>query len=202
MNIEHLSFYANAAAFGLVFALWFVFAGVFFLRKRPETPPDAKRSPLSWIGLALQGAGFGVVWAIRRSPIASPIVDGQFTLNIVLSVFAVVIAAASVWFATAAIKELGKQWSLAARLVEGHQLVKSGVYGLVRHPIYTAMLGMLVATGIVFSHWIALIAGILVFYVGTRIRTHLEEDLLREAFGEEFTSWEGRVPGLIPFLKL
>src|SRR6187402_1837735 len=101
MNIEQVSYYANAAAFGLVFALWFVFAGVFFLRKRLEAPPDAKRSPLSWIGLALQGAGFGVVWAIRRSPFSSPLIAGQFTLNIVLSVIAVVIAATSMWFAMA-----------------------------------------------------------------------------------------------------
>lgn len=202
MNVEQISYYTNTAAFGLVIALWFIFAGVFFLRRRPEAPPDAKRSPLSWIGLGLQGAGFGVVWAIRRSPVGSPLIGEQFALNVGLSVLAVVIAAASVWFAMAAIKELGKQWSLAARLVEGHKLVKTGVYGIVRHPIYTAMLGMLVATGFVFSHWIALITGIVVFYIGTKIRTTLEENLLREAFGEEFSSWEARVPGLIPFVKV
>ena len=50
--------------------------------------------------------------------------------------------------ANSAIKELGKQWSFQARLIEDHKLVTSGVYQIVRHPIYAAMLGKLLATGI------------------------------------------------------
>lgn len=201
MNTESVSYYINAASFGLVIALWFVFGWTFFLRKKPTSTPDTKRAPKSWAGLVLQGAGFGMVWSIRRTPVASPLIDGQFTANIALQLLAGVIAAASVWLAMSAIKELGRQWSLAARLTEGHKLIMTGVYGYVRHPIYTAMLGMLVATGFVFSHWAALGAGILVFYIGTKIRTNLEEGLLREAFGEEYNSWAARVPGLIPFVK-
>lgn len=113
-----------------------------------------------------------------------------------------IVAAASVWLAISALRELGRQWSLEARLVEGHKLVKTGVYQIVRHPIYTAMLGMLVAMGIVYSHWLALVAGIFVFLIGTKIRTVFEERLLSEAFGEEFSEWKARVPGLIPFLKI
>ena len=202
MNTDQISYYVNTVAFGLVLAVWFAFVWTFFLRKRPESGADTKRAPVSWLGLALQGAGFGLTWSIRRSPFASPLIDGQFAFNIALSVFAVILAAASVWLAMSAIKELGKQWSLAARLVEDHKLVTTGVYGFVRHPIYTAMLGMLVATGIVLSHWIALIAAVIVFYIGTKIRTNLEEGLLRDAFGEEFEVWKAKVPGLIPFVKI
>lgn len=202
MNVEQISYYSNAVSFGVVILLWFVFAGTFLLRKKPQSAPDTKRAPKSWVGLALQGAGFGVVWAIRRAPFASPLFDGQFVLNLVLQLLAVVIAAGSVWLAMSAIKELGKQWSLAARLTVDHKLVMTGVYGVVRHPIYTAMLGMLLATGIIFSHWIALTVAIVVFYIGTKIRTNLEEELLRDAFGDEFKTWEERVPGLIPFVKI
>jgi len=120
----------------------------------------------------------------------------------VLQIVGVVLAAGSVWLAVLAIKELGRQWSLAARLTEGHKLITTGVYGIVRHPIYTAMLGILLATAIVFSHWVALMAAVAVFLIGTNIRTNLEEGLLRDAFGEEFKSWEAKVPGLIPFVKI
>lgn len=201
MEIEQISFYANAAAFGIVIALWFVFAWNFVLRKKPASPPDAKRSTPSWAGLVLQGLSFGLVWGVRRSPFASPLIEGQFVLNIVLQIAAVILAAASVWLAIRAISELGKQWSLTARLTEGHKLVKTGVYGIVRHPIYTAMFGLMIATGIVFSHWIALAAAMVIFLIGTRIRTFLEESLLREAFGDEFAEWEKRVPSIIPFVK-
>ena len=101
-----------------------------------------------------------------------------------------------------AIKELGKQWSLQARLIEDHKLVPGGVYQIVRHPIYTAMLGMLIATGIVVSHWLILLIAVAVFIIGTKIRTVSEEKLLRDAFGGEFEDFAAKVPGLIPFLKI
>jgi protein-S-isoprenylcysteine O-methyltransferase Ste14 len=200
--MEQTSYYISAAAFILVMICWFVFAGRFFLSKKPDSGKETVRAPQSILGLALQGAGFGFVWAIRRQPLFSPIVDGQYILNCVLSLLAVLTAVFSVWLAVAAINELGKQWSLTARLVEGHKLITSGVYRIVRHPIYTAMLGMLLATGLVFSHWIALIIAVPVFMIGTKIRTNSEEKLLRDAFGEEYEDWKKRVPGLIPFLNI
>ncbi len=202
MTIEQISQYANLAAFGVVMLSWFVFAGTFLLRKKPESAPDTKREPRSWLGLILQGAGFGFVWAVRRSPFGSPLIDGQFAINLLLQVISIVFAISSVWLAMSAIKELGKQWSLQARLIEDHKLVMSGVYQIVRHPIYTAMLGMLIATGLVLSHRMALAAAIIVFLIGTKIRTSFEESLLGDAFGQEFIEWKAKVPGLIPFVKI
>ena len=132
----------------------------------------------------------------------SPVINGQYLLNVAVQMLAVLIAAGSVWLAMSAIKELGRQWSLQARLIEGHKLVTRGVYQIVRHPIYTAMLGMLLATGIVFSHWMILLIAIVVFIAGTKIRTNLEEGLLRDAFGDTFETWKAKVPGLIPFVKI
>lgn len=201
MTIEQISQYANLAALVVVILSWFVFAGTFLLRKKPASAPDAKREPRSWLGLALQGAGLGFVWAVRRSP-DLPLIDGQFAINILLQVISIVFAISSVWLAMSAIKELGKQWSLAARLIEGHKLVKTGVYGLVRHPIYTAMLGMLLTTGLALSHWLSLATGLIVFLIGTKIRTNFEEGLLSDAFGKEFIDWKAKVPGLVPFVKI
>ena len=202
MAAEQISYYANLGSFGVVICMWCVFAGTFFLRKKPESAPDAKRAPASWIGLILQGIGFGIVWAVRRTPFASPFIDKQFAANIAFQAISILLAIWSVWLASSAIRELGKQWSLQARLIEGHKLVTSGVYGIVRHPIYTAMFGIMAATGLVFSHWIALAVAVIVFVVGTKIRTTAEEDLLRDAFGEEFDGWKAKVPGLIPFVKV
>ena len=200
--MEQVTFYANAAALGIVIVLWFAFAGTFFLRKRPESAPDAKRSEKSWVGLILQGVGFALVWSMQRRPVFSPIIDTQPAISLIFDIIAIVFAFSSVWLAMAAIKELGKQWSLAARLVEGHKLVTTGVYQVVRHPIYTAMFGMLIATGIALSHWVGLVGGIIVFCIGTKIRTIFEERLLNDAFGSEFTEWRAKVPSLIPFVKI
>ena len=178
---------------------WFVFAGVFLLRKKPPSPPDSKREPGSLFGVALQGVSYGVVWGVRRTTFTG-IVSSRESITIVASVLAICAAVGSVWLITMAVNTLGKEWSLTARLVEGHKLATSGPYALVRHPIYAGMLGMLVATGLAISHWAALLAALVIFFIGTAIRVRSEEKLLREAFGEQFESYARSVRAIVPGL--
>jgi protein-S-isoprenylcysteine O-methyltransferase Ste14 len=199
--MEQISFYAGAVSFGIVILSWFIFAGTFLLRKKPESSKDAKHAPKSFIGIALQGVSFGLVWALRRAPFLSPFVDGQFVLNIIFQVSAVLLAVGSVWMANSAIRELGRQWSFQARLIEDHKLITSGVYKIVRHPIYAAMLGMLIATALIFSHWLAAIIAVPIFLIGTKIRTVAEEKLLREVFPDEYKAYAEKVPAFVPFVK-
>lgn len=200
--MEQLSFYTTATSFAVVIIGWFVFAWTFFLRKKPESSPDKTSAPKSFIGIAMQGVSFGLVWALHRTPVFSPFIDNQYLLNIILQIVAILFTISALWLANSAIRELGKQWSLQARLVEDHKLIISGVYGFVRHPIYTAMLLKMLATGFVISHWLVVLGALMVFIVGTLIRTRLEEKLLRDAFPEEFEKWSARVPGFIPFVKI
>lgn len=120
------------------------------------------------------------------------------SVEIALAVFTVAVAAASVWLVSSAVRTLGKQWAYAARLVEGHELITEGPYRFVRNPIYTGMLGMLVATGLALQHWIQLAVGIVLFAIGTVIRVRSEEKLLRAAFGKEFDDYARRVPAVLP----
>jgi protein-S-isoprenylcysteine O-methyltransferase Ste14 len=103
-----------------------------------------------------------------------------------------------VWLVNSAARHLGKQWALAARLVEGHKLIQDGPYRFVRNPIYTGMFGMLLATGLATTRWIPLLVAITLFSVGTYIRVQIEQRLLRQAFGQEFEAYAQKVPALIP----
>jgi protein-S-isoprenylcysteine O-methyltransferase Ste14 len=118
--------------------------------------------------------------------------------GIVFSIFTVGLAVASVWFVAGAVRTLGRQWTYAARLIEGHKLVTEGPYSVVRNPIYTGMFGMLIATGLAMEHWIALLIAIPLFIAGLVIRVRTEEKLLRSAFGGEFEEYAKRVPAVIP----
>jgi protein-S-isoprenylcysteine O-methyltransferase Ste14 len=60
------------------------------------------------------------------------------------------------------------------------------------------MFGLMVATGLAFSTWWALVAAIVVFLVGNRVRIRAEEKLLREAFGPQFDDYARHVPAFFP----
>lgn len=92
-------------------------------------------------------AAFGIVaagWLVFFSPIVS--LPGVIAY---LPPFAAAaLSVVSVGFSYAAVHTLGREWSYQARLVEGHRLVIQGPYRIVRHPIYSAMIGKLIAIGI------------------------------------------------------
>ena len=189
---------ANAAFYGVV-ACWWWFAIGFWLRKRPPRALPAKRDLTSYFGIALQAVGYFWVWDFRfMFHRTSPIASQPKWLAWTVAVLAVVLAAFSAWFVNAAARRLGKQWSLAARIVEGHNLIDDGPYRLVRNPIYAGMFGMLVATGLTVSPFEALLVACALFLAGTWIRVRIEERLLREAFGATFDDYANRVPAMIP----
>ena len=101
----------------------------------------------------------------------------------------------------AAARHLGKQWRFEAALNEDHELVQTGPYRWIRHPIYASMLGMLLATGCAWTWWPMQIAGLVFFLIGTEIRVRAEDRLLSERFRESFAAYRARVPAYIPFIR-
>jgi protein-S-isoprenylcysteine O-methyltransferase Ste14 len=190
---------AARAAFYAVIACWWVFGLTFWLRKRPPRAREAKRDRTSLFGLLLQAAAYFIIWSfpLQRKQFL-PVASGSPMVEWELAVLTVAIAVASVWLVNAAARRLGKQWALAARLVEGHTLIQDGPYRFVRNPIYTGMFGMLLATGLAAAQWIPLLIAIVLFIAGTYIRIRSEERLLRQAFGSEFEAYARKVPALIP----
>ncbi len=180
-----------------VMVCWFAFGAVLLFRKRREEVVDAQRDRASDYGLILQVVSYAVVWTIRRETFTA-MASSSEALNWLLSAITIILAGSSVWIIIAAVRTLGKEWSVRARLIEDHQLATTGPYCLVRHPIYTGMLGMLLATGIAISRWPALIVAVVIFLIGTIIRMRSEERLLRDAFGAEFDNYSRRVSAILP----
>ena len=194
----HFEFW-QVLATAVVILCWFVFAGIFLLRKTPKAPPEQKRDSTSIVGLILQALSYAFVGLFHRVPF-TPISSGSRAVAVSLSLGAMLAAVVSISIVKAALDTLGKEWSVTARVVTGHKLATDGPYRFVRHPIYTGMLGMLLATGLVFSHWLSLTAAIVIYFIGTVIRIKSEERLLREALGPEFDSYARSAPALVPGL--
>jgi protein-S-isoprenylcysteine O-methyltransferase Ste14 len=190
----------HTAELSVVGIAWLLFALTFLLHARSlRTGVRVVGDRRSLIGFALQIAGYVIVRAGLRS--SSDLFLPWGTAGEIASlIVAVVVLGAALVSISAAVRVLGRQWSLAARVVEGHELVTSGVYGVVRHPIYTGMLGMLLGTALAVSSWWALIVGALIFLVGTALRVRVEERLLVAQFGDAYRDYAQRVPALIPRL--
>jgi protein-S-isoprenylcysteine O-methyltransferase len=98
-----------------------------------------------------------------------------------------------------ALRALGAHFSAYVTLQPDHRLIKHGVYGSIRHPLYLSLL--LIPTGIalVFASWLALLTLVLaIAFVFDRIRK--EERLLASHFTAEFEEYRGRTRRLIPLV--
>jgi protein-S-isoprenylcysteine O-methyltransferase Ste14 len=190
---------AHRVTFYAVIACWWAFGLTFWLRKQPPRAQESVRDRSSLIGLLLQAAAYFVIWfyPLQRRQFGT-VGSASGVLDWGLAAVILGIAIASVWLVNSAARRLGKQWALTARLVKGHTLIQDGPYRFVRNPIYTGMLGMLLATGLAVGHWTALLGAAVLFLAGTYIRVRSEERLLRQAFGSEFEAYERKVAALIP----
>jgi protein-S-isoprenylcysteine O-methyltransferase Ste14 len=162
-------------------------------RKQAAGQQAVVTAPASKWGILLQSFGFLLIWQyVRpmgfRKPIASIIAS-------------MVLAPVSVTLAWSATRHLGRHWRYQAALSQDHELVQTGAYRLLRHPIYASMLGMLLAVGLVWTWWPMFIAAIIVFVAGTEIRVRTEDRLLEERFQEAFVTYRSRVRAYIPGLR-
>lgn len=104
---------------------------------------------------------------------------------------------AGIFLAVWARRHLGRHWSGAIAIKEGHELVRSGPYGRLRHPIYTGLLLMYSGLAIVFGEWLSLIglAAALAAYVR---KVRLEEARLSAEFCEKYQEYRKGSWGLMP----
>jgi protein-S-isoprenylcysteine O-methyltransferase Ste14 len=162
-------------------------------RQQAKGQKKAVRAPASRWGIFLVGLGFACSWMYVK-PKGFEKADWSLVVSMIL-------APCSVWLAYAATRQLGKQWRYEAALSEDHELITSGPYRRLRHPIYASMLGMLVATLLAWTWWPMLIASLVFFLAGTEIRVHAEERLLESRFPAEYAAYRQRTRAYIPFLR-
>lgn len=192
-------FEAHPSAFPAVAAL--VAGGALFFAVLMRTTLSAgrgsageKRSGASRLGILLQMAGFA---AVGFGPVRLTLPAAGAAAVTEAAVVAALMAAAVLLF-FAASRAMGANWSLAARMREDHELVSRGIFGRLRHPIYTGMAFFLAAEAVGLGHYGQLAAGIPLFVAGTALRVREEERLLRARFGDAYDAYARRVKRFVP----
>ena len=94
---------------------------------------------------------------------------------------------------------LGSNWSQAVTVKENHELITSGPYALVRHPIYSGLLLGFLGSAVARGEWRGLLAVALIF-IPLWFKLRLEEAWMRKKFGETYETYSRRVAALIPFV--
>ena len=96
-------------------------------------------------------------------------------------------------------RHLGTNWSGRIEIKTGHELIRTGPYRIVRHPIYTAMLGMCIGTALVDGQVHALIGVAMVMFAYWR-KIRMEEAKLDEAFGSRYQDYRRATWRVLPGL--
>jgi protein-S-isoprenylcysteine O-methyltransferase Ste14 len=114
-----------------------------------------------------------------------------------LVVVGLAVQTAFLLFAVWARRHLGRNWSGEVRIATEHELVRSGPYKYIRHPIYTAILGMYIGTMLVSGEIHALIALAVVTLAYWR-KIRMEERVLDGVFGESYEAYRRESWALVP----
>ncbi len=95
---------------------------------------------------------------------------------------------------------LGKYWSDKVILQTEHQLIRSGPYARLRHPLYSGVLLAVLGTALVLGEWRGLLAFLLLL-VNYSIKAKREEKILAERFGDKFREHANHTGFLLPTLR-
>ena len=136
---------------------------------------STKRIPLSWL--------YGQLWP-----------QGLWPFWVGAAVFV-----GGLLFAVWARVHLGRNWSRSVTIKQGHELIKSGPYAVVRHPIYTGILTGFLGTAIALSEVRGFLVFALIFYILWR-KLSMEEQWMRAQFGETYTEYAKQTAALVPYV--
>jgi len=178
-----------------ILACW-VALGVYWNIRARGVKPAAESQKFSdrlarvpvWLGFLL----FVAAWAYPFGMVAT-------RRTVFSNSLAMAICALGLFVAIWSRKMLGAEWSRDVELKEGHKLVESGPYRLMRHPIYTGHLLMGLGTAIASGLLIAFV-GLALLAAGFWIKLNQEERLLVRNFPDEYPGYKTRVKALIPYV--
>lgn len=177
---------------------WYVIRYPFERRaKRVQVVKDA-RSPTDIAGLASALFGLAILPGIY---VATGIPE---TANYPTSAWAIALGAiafsCALWVFRRSHKELGRNWSITLEIREKHQLISSGPYALIRHPMYTSFLLIALGQALLLSNWVVGLAGLIGFAILFFLRVNKEERMMLENFGPQYRTYMERTKRIIPYL--
>ena len=121
--------------------------------------------------------------------------------NIFTETAAITLTAFGIAFAIWARFYLGQNWSSAVSVKVGHELIRTGPYAWVRHPIYSGLILAMIGTAIARREPRGFVS-VALLWLGFWIRSRMEEQFMRKTFGPEYEDYSQSTGALIPRLRV
>jgi protein-S-isoprenylcysteine O-methyltransferase Ste14 len=168
----------------VVYSSWIVFA-LYWLVAALGVKRTAKRqNPAErMLYIVFMAAGFFLLY--QENPNWGPLNRRFLPDRLWTAWLGSALCSAGVLFAIWARRTIGRDWSAEVQIKEGHELIRSGPYAHIRHPIYTGLLLATLGTALLIGKYRGLLA-VAMFLVGFTRKARKEESFLAAEFGSAF----------------
>jgi protein-S-isoprenylcysteine O-methyltransferase Ste14 len=181
----------------IIIGCWIIFMCYWLISAFGQKAMAEKKSFLSSLPYRIPLTLGGLLLWFPRFPhplslALTPHTDWARILGDVVCVFGLLV---TIW----ARRTLAGNWSSEVAFKQEHELVKTGPYHFVRHPIYTGLLLMCLGTAVVVSQlhsWL----GFVLLSVGFWIKLKQEETLMLQHFPDVYTAYRKQLKALVPFV--
>jgi len=181
---------------GYLWAAWLVVWLLWALRSKQTQQRESVSSRLSYMALT-----FAAFWAMFGGNVPEGWLHTRlFAANLSTDSLGIAITAAGLGFALWARAYLGRNWSGAVTIKVGHELVRSGPYRWVRHPIYSGLILAMLGTAVERRQVRGLIA-VALLYAGFKIKSKIEEQAMAATFGPQYAEYASTTGAILPKLR-
>lgn len=132
-------------------------------------------------------------WTLAQQPIGT--IEPAAVLWIGLAL--IVIGVAVRWVAILTLRRL---FTVSVTIRARHELIRHGIYSVVRHPAYAGWIISFVGFGLIFGNWFSFLAVATATLVGFGYRIRVEEHALRGHFGDEYRDYAAQTKRLVPWV--
>lgn len=183
--------------FGEVIRWLWICVGIFWVAGWLGSKPSARRQATAsrMLQLSFELAAFYLLlYKVGLPPfLRMRVLPDSVTTHWIAVALAASGAAVAVW----ARLSLGTNWSAQVTIKQQHELVRTGPYAVVRHPIYSGLLLMVLGTAIEIGQVRGFVALVLAF-TGWFLKSRTEDAFMEQHFGAEYRQYRQQVKGLIP----
>ena len=126
------------------------------------------------------------------------------TINLIpfssfIGILSIAFSISGLIIAITARRSLAGNWSVSVTFKKDHELIQSGVYKYMRHPIYSGILLMLIGT-VLGVGTLGVTVGFIIIFIAFWLKLRQEEELMIKHFRDEYLQYKKRTKALIPFL--